>query len=381
MRLELTVNIAYLVPLRYPTEKAYGTNIANTSLALSKLGNVVTIWTTNFQGQDEKNNLIASINLSWIEKFKYAKAPLVKNFGFYLSQLIYSLRVSIIFRMRSAPDLVLTRSPLCAYFVRVRNAKTILELHHLPSKFEIFLLNKLQYKIQLIVTNSDFLQQIQNLGVQLVAHIIPNVAPEEFHSVGKLAHNFRIPLTIGYAGKTISSGNENGVKIAIDLLKEFPEIAEKLHLIFVGCEDNFYECIRSDIEAGNLSESQISFYSHIPQNQLTDIISKFDLALIPYPDKPYYERSFPIKIIEMASAGIPMLISNTKAHRRILGCPNDFFYEAESTKSLHAIIDRILKNLDSLVKERDRLLDLSKNSTYLWKAEQILKLALGVNLP
>ena len=106
----------------------------------------------------------------------------------------------------------------------------------------------------------------------------------------------------------------------------------------------------------------------------TDEIKKFDLALLPYPESPYYDRSFPIKVIEMAAAGVPMLASNTKAHRRLLGLDNQLLFQPGSELSLKQVINFLLENPKILNEERIRLLSWSSKHTYRNKVKKILEM-------
>jgi glycosyltransferase involved in cell wall biosynthesis len=367
-----------MVPTRYPTEKAYGVNIAYTTEALRLLGNKVDIFTAGESSFDSQGNNVIGIKNTFLKLAEFVKNSghsSVSAVGFYLFQFIFAASAFRIVKKMSLPDLVLTRSPIVAFVVsRIIKYKkrVILELHHMPSKVEIYLINKCTHNVFLAVTNKEFSFQLEQVGLLSNSYVIPNASPTAFHNLSRSKREHSLPITIGYAGKSTSSGHDNGLPIAIKLLENFPDLARRIHFTFIGCEISFGSQVKLAIEEGAIRAESITLIDHLVHDNLLKEIAKFDLALIPYPEEPYYERSFPIKIVEMASAGIPMLISNTSAHRRILGEPNDFFFTPGSHQSLKDKLEKILGNLELISRERERLTKLSNDFTYLKRAEGIL---------
>ena len=373
------MQIAVIVPLRYPTEKAYGVNIAYTAEALRTLGNDINIFTAGGNSVDSQGNSVIGIKnipLRIAAIVRDSNYPAVRAFGFYLFQFIFAIYAYEILRKSETPELVLTRSPIVAFVLsRVLSQETriILELHHIPSSLEKFFINKSTQNISLVVTNTEFGSQLKQIGVKRTYDVVANAAPNTFHNLSRTVHKYYPPIKIGYAGKSTSSGHDNGLAISIKLLENCPELVGRIHFTFIGCESSFRSKVQHAIERGTINESSITMIDHLPHDKLLAEIARFDLALIPYPEEPYYERSFPIKIAEMASAGIPMLISNTKAHRRILGEPNDFYFTPGSYSSLKLSLEKILGNIDSIPLERERIILLSRDFTYSKRARDLLQ--------
>ncbi len=373
------MRIFILVPLRYPTEKAYGTNIAYTAAALASLKEDVTIISNGLSTTDQLNNKIIGTE-NWLTKkikiFEAADSNSLRKIGFYSSQALFSFYASRIIRPIKENKVIITRSPIVAFLsiFFVKKVSVTLELHHLPSVLEVLLINSIYKKIKTCVTNIDFQYQLLNINWKGRICIIPNSAPDIFHELGLISREFKPPLTIGFAGKASSSGNDNDLKVAVRLMIKYPEITKKVRFTFIGCEKSFVTEIIELMEINFVPRDSINFIGHLVHDQLVNEIKKFDLALIPYPDSPYYERSFPIKIIEMAAAGVPMLASNTKAHRRILGIDNKLLFQPGSELSLKQRIDFLFENPEVLSEERIRLLSLYSENTYRNKAKKILEM-------
>lgn len=371
------VDITILIPLRFPTEKAYGINSGYTAEALRKLGHDVIVIANTLDQTDDTGNRIHGLPVNeskFIRWFLNSKFTLVTKYGFFLSQLIFAFKVGRIPIIAKRRYLVVSRFPiiLCLQIYLRRFKHGILELHHLPNQFEIALMNMSPNGYQVTVTNDDFKKQLSEMGFKGNVFLLPNVAPDSIHSLGNEVHQFSLPLVIGYAGKTSSSGNDNELKIIIELLTLYPEISDLIKFQVIGCEESFSQVVASALERKIIPDNSIKVLGHLPHNELIKELRNFDLAIIPYPETKYYQRSFPIKIIEMASAGIPMIATNTIAHRRILGPLSQFLYEPGSTQSLRERIMFLTKNLKYLEEERKRLLVLSRNSTYEFKAKTLL---------
>ncbi len=374
------MRIFILVPLRYPTEKAYGTNIAYTAEAFASLKEDVTVISNGISTTDQLNNKIIGTE-NWLTKkikvLESTNSKSLRKIGFYSLQVLFSFYASRLIRPGKDKKVIITRLPMVAFLSRflVKRATVILELHHLPSIFEVILINSVHKQIKTCVTNIDFQNQLVNVKWKSKVSIIPNSAPDIFHELGLIRRGFKSPLIIGFAGKASSSGNDNDLQVAVRLVIKYPEIREKVRFVFIGCEKSFVTQMIELMEINLVPKDSINFIEHLLHDRLVNEIKKFDLALIPYPDSPYYERSFPIKVIEMAAAGVPMLASNTKAHRRILGMENKLLFQPGSELSLKQRIDFLLENPEVLSEERIRLLSLFSENTYRNKARKILEMS------
>ena len=90
--------------------------------------------------------------------------------------------------------------------------------------------------------------------------------------------------------------------------------------------------------------SNIEFIGRLPRSKSLKAIDDFDIGLVIYPDDKYFEDSFPIKIVEYAARCVPIIASNTTAHRNILGENKSLFFELSSANSLANCIVRLLND-------------------------------------
>lgn len=62
---------------------------------------------------------------------------------------------------------------------------------------------------------------------------------------------------------------------------------------------------------------RVHFLGAHPFDAMPEIISGFDIGLCHYPDELVYRYNHPLKILEFLACGIPVLASNTPAHREL----------------------------------------------------------------
>lgn len=380
-RYDSWVKILILMPLRYPTEKAYGTNVAYTAEAFRELGHEVYIFTAGVDTCDQRNNKVTGITSHFIRIANKLRSlenvSLFSKFGFYLLQVSFTLKMAQKIRTFADNTLILTRFPLVSIGIclLLNRKKILLELHQVPNQLELKLLKFTKKYIVIYVTNVFLSQDLVLRGYNGRIWVIPNAAPESFHQIKPKLSGSGKKITIGYAGKALSSGHDNGLDIILRLLKSNPEVAEIAKWLLIGCEEFFQEKVEEMLSCGIIPKDSVQVIDHIDHSKLLRYVSEFDAALIPYPENKYYSISFPIKIIEMAAAGIPIIVSNTQSHRRILGEEGmKFSYEPESESSLKSTIECVWSNTRLLVEESERLKLFSRDNTYSNKVKKIIEL-------
>ena len=139
------MRIYVLVPLRYPTKKAYGTNIAYTVKALRNIGYEVEIFADHESQKDDMENPIQPVRSFIFKVLKFFSQSRLGKFSkltFLLSQLVFGIKSSRIIHAKDEKNIVITRSPIVASVIDnfSKSSITMLELHHLPNFVEIYLI-------------------------------------------------------------------------------------------------------------------------------------------------------------------------------------------------------------------------------------------------
>ncbi len=374
------MRIAILVPVRYPTEKAYGVNISNTAKALRELSHEVAVYCDTELRTDELGNGIVKETPYLVKLSKFLisrKKSLISVPGFMLMQLAFSVRY---LRKLSEPlpDLIYTRWPILAYYFQFKLKESVVvvcDLHHKPNKVESKLLKRLNPNfVKLTVTNENFRDTLISMGLNKPIHILHNAATPAYFELESPSSRPREKLVIGYAGKAFSSGNSNGLDILLKVTESKLDFGSVCKFSLIGCEKAFYLSVEDSLKRIN-SQVDIRMRAHVSQHNLPKLVSEFDLALIPYPENDYYEMSSPLKILEMAAAGIPMIASNTKAHKRILGQEYPFYYEAGNVEDLFSAIAKASSSPLILQAISGELRALAAQFTYQIRAERIIQIS------
>ena len=97
-------------------------------------------------------------------------------------------------------------------------------------------------------------------------------------------------------------------------------------------------------------QNNFEIRSFVPHNKVPEIISKFDIGIVPYPNDEHMNLyASPMKIFELAAAGVPILASNIDGHLEleefnlgILYFQNDDFEDFRN-KLIHLLEDRKLR--------------------------------------
>ena len=105
---------------------------------------------------------------------------------------------------------------------------------------------------------------------------------------------------------------------------------------------------------------------------MPDELLKFDVGIIPYPESLYNSERFPLKILEYAAVGLPIIASDTKSHRNLLNDSFAIFYQKGNYLELSTLILNIMHNPSkySLMSKNARAF--SSNFTYDERVRKLL---------
>ncbi len=338
----------FVTSARYPTEKAYGVTVGNTMsmLTKTKIQNSVFVWGEIVN--DEYKNKIETIKNKPLRlplQLYNSKLKTLSQFSFLINQVIFSIYFTKFWKGRDEASILWTREPLTliVHSIFNPNARYLVELHH-----SIGALNR--NAIRFLARNRNLQIAVLTDELQIeYSRIFPNTktinlpmgVPESFFSYFKL--NESKDFVIGYLGKGFSSGYDNDLQEVVFAAKELDHVTN-LKFKFIGLEKEYKEKLQKLILDLGISLNKISFIDHLNHGEIPNEISKFHLGVIPYPESKYNSERFPIKILEYAAMGLPMIASNTKSHRSILSESFAVFYEKGDVLSLSNLILTLSSN-------------------------------------
>jgi glycosyltransferase involved in cell wall biosynthesis len=203
---------------------------------------------------------------------------------------------------------------------------------------------------------------------------VGNAAPAEYFVAAKEDSG---ETTIGYIGKLESSGFSNNITSLLHLAQLVDTKKMKIQVELVGISS--IEIEKLLLESGIKSPPpNLKVVEHVPHEQIYGHLSTFSIGVVPYPQSDYHNQRFPIKIVEYAAAGVPIIICNPFYLDSVI--PSEFVYFAEPTgESILESVMRIVNSPSEAAGKSKLARDWSQNLTYLKRTENILN-SIGVGL-
>lgn len=371
------MRIYMVLTVRYPTEKAYGVSVGNTARELKRLGYKVKIFSNSqFQGIDEYGNEVIQIRTWTSDVLKRISSRL----SFHISQFIVAFKFIRKARREVLPELIWTRSFVVAAFSRCffRTSRVIVEIHdtrnRLDQLFYRFLARDKNVSVGFpTIGNCEKFNRIKPSKRNFVLN---NAAPLEFYELPR-----RVSLSvirIGFVGKGQSNGQDNNLEMLVEGFSLLELENQNFQLVFIGLEEEYRILLEKARRRLKISENSVIFISHLNHTSLGQELSKLDIGVIPYGNSEYNNERFPIKIVEYAAAGVPILVSSIEAHLNILPKEAATFFQPNFTDFARAVI-AISSDVTGRSKKVDYAKTWSKEFTYQKRVDKALE-SFGINL-
>lgn len=191
----------------------------------------------------------------------------------------------------------------------------------------LFLAEKLTFKAAdlVISANESFRQVAISRGGKSPDDVVPvysipdkrffkNVDPRSSTSIGTEIRNGR-KIVIGYVGIIgDQDGVDNMVRMTSELLKTFS--IDDFTCAIVGDGPALSSVKSLAIELG-VSE-HVTFTGYLSGKQLIEVISEFDIGVIPDPINPYNDKISMNKVFEYSAMGLPIVAFNLSETKRLL---------------------------------------------------------------
>lgn len=362
----MQTSLLFVLNARFPTDKAYGVTTEYTLRAISELNKFDVRVVTPIKDRKFKTKLkVVEITMPFkyfFESFN-SKAYTDSKALFMIKTFFYAIKISYLFR--STKPIIWSRDLLMVSVFRCFGFKVICEIHRTPSQIYyliFYFLNKLQ-KVKFILI-SRHLQE--KLNIDITKCIIAGMCVNENELRLKNFSTKKNKFIVGYIGSFHSSGNILDVKQLIDA-------AASINALNLNIEFNIFGFNIDKFNCNTTLPQNISFFSRVPRSEIMKKLDLFSVGLVIYPNLPYFQDSFPIKIVEYAARKIPIVASDTLAHRRILGKNKALFFNDGSSLDLVNCLLVLYEN-DMRRKElASNAFDWAKKQTYQKRALRISK--------
>ena len=359
-------HFVFLLPTRFPTNKAYGVTTEFTALALQNFNFKVTISTSLFDESLSTKLSVSATTNHLANKLLSPKIRVALTARFSVFQVIFAIHNA--FKFRGKHVVFWTRDIFLAFLLMKFTRNFIVcEIHRTPGKLQSICLRFLLRQKRIIISPiSNFLPSIQKLSKfkTVFSPMSVNVGEIEFFNSFKNKKQ----KTIIYVGNKSSGDYVLNVnllnEVALSLCGTHPE----WNIEIIGVSESFFH---SQIER-HISPN-IKLLGQIPRELVIKRLALASIGLVIYPNSKWLNDSSPIKIIEYAAAGAAIVASKSVAHLRLLDDQKCVFFEIDSAESLTGAIERLIldSSLRSLISHNAN--NWSKIFTYDNRVQNILR--------
>ena len=320
MNLEMK-NIGIIVYGRFPTEKAYGSHIIDTSIGFldndcnvsvfySKTSNKKTLEISPEEYYDNsKINFIEVKNYDFTKLFFYDFIPnfIQKIFwtlgAFFWSKQLENYLKDVDTLWSTNPNLLISH---------ISNHERIIYEKHGAGKFiQKYVVKKLsKYKnVFFVGTSKTSYYELLSLSPERTIHLTNGVNLNSYKT--KEFHEKKLKLNIGYIGMLETYGEDKGVKKAFLELKNIAKDYD-FKLTLIGGPKEKIDEIVEEFQDTNIE----LFYKYkIPKNQVPEYIKNLDIGIVPYPNEFHMTNyASPLKIFEYAAGNAAILSSDIKSN-------------------------------------------------------------------
>ena len=313
--------VALITFARFPSEMAYGIHLVQIAKSFEENNCDVNVYypkTYNLKTINELPSdyykVNSDINFKEIKNIDitsykiYRIAPkILQKFAFSINTFIWGYKVR---KYLDNEDFLWSTNPNLILVLKNLFKKSFYEKHGEAKYIQKFSISKLKRdkNVQMIgITNKSFEELSDSINPPIY---LPLGVDKKIFFPRNLETS---DLTIGYVGMLETHNVDKGV---LDACKEIIKINNDFETktIIVGGPNKKLEEIRKFVEINNKS-SYFEINEFVPHEKVPEIISMFDIGIVPYPNNKHMNLyASPMKIFELASCGVPILASDIKSH-------------------------------------------------------------------
>lgn len=209
---------------------------------------------------------------------------------------------------------------------------------------------------------------------------LPMGVDDMFFTQSKLQPEYNLSQTvrIGYLGSYQTLGISAGLERLISNLHFLSNISVDLSIVGVGFDAvHVSERYLKDCELRDPNPRfHLRIKDWISHESIPSFLTSFHALLLPYTENSINYYRFPIKSLEYASSGVPILCSGTSSHRSIFSASEVFFYDTTNPLSLREVISQIFTDRSERKLRSTKALHLSKEHSHARRAKTLIDVVL-----
>ena len=377
--------VAVITFARFPSEMAYGIHLVQIAKSFVENNCDVNVYypkTYNSKTISEQpgdyykvsdNINFKEIGNTDITSYKiYSLAPKVlQKFAYSINTFIWGYKVK---KSLENEDFLWSTNPNLILILKKLFKKSFYEKHGEAKYIQKFSISKLKKdkNVQMIGITKKSYEELSD-SINPPIYLPLGVDRQLFFPKHlKTSH-----LTIGYVGMLETHNVDKGV---LNACKEIVKINNDFETktIIVGGPNKKLEEIKKFVEVNSMS-SYFEINEFVPHEEVPEIISKFDIGIVPYPNNKHMSLyASPMKIFELASCGVPILASDIESHIELESLNLGIVYFD------HQNFDDFNEKLINLIKDEKLRADLTEKSlnnidklSFVNRAKEMLLSACG----
>ncbi len=259
----------------------------------------------------------------------------------FISKRHLSVKYDLV-HVHSVPDFEV----FAALMPKLMGAKIILDIHDIVPEFYAS-----KFNVNKNSTAYEALKLLEKISVRFSDHVIIANHIWEKTLLGRSAKEGTCTTFLNYPDPTIfyhrpevrNNGSplfiypgslnwHQGLDIAI---KAFAIARQKLpgaqfHIYGGGPEESALRNIVEDLSLGG----NVHFYSFLPSEQISEVMSRASVAIVPKRNDPFGGEAFSGKVFEFMALGVPIILSRTKVDDFYFDGSLVHFFEPENYREL-----------------------------------------------
>jgi len=354
------MRITYVCHARFPTEKAYGKQIAEVCTACSTLGHDVELLCPSVRNNVHESaanfyGLPENFSVRYLHHFDPTARWWVPGMLWFRITMFCYRRSFRAYLTENKPDLVYVRSPLLLKTLVRTGLPVAIELHDLPNHGRKRFVNLCNDVARVVCLTQPMREELLSWGVEESKVLVEGdgVDLSRFLSIpsqSEMRKRWDLPPefpVIGYVGSLVTRNTiEKGIPDLIEALSLLKERGEIVYGWIVGGPDLWVDRYRKFARSFSLTGAELRFTGRIPAADVPAALAACSILAYPAPasDHPYFRRdTSPLKLFEYLATGKPIVCADIPPIRDAVDEQSVVFCEPGNAQSMADAIEVALK--------------------------------------
>lgn len=356
------MRIAYIVHARFPTEKAYGHQVAQVCAALQTNGHEVELVCPDVAGALLGNlrdlyRVDTDLRVTKLPVFDALRSPFVPGFlAVHVTWFSYRKALRAWFA-EHRPDLAYARAATVLAPALDAGIPSILELHTVPGFGQPFFRSIAKRCAKIVALTTPMRDALLKRGLPAETIIVePDgidlASFERLPDTAAAKTRWKLPEdvpVVAYVG-SLRSGHDlpKGVEELVEAAALLRKQDEKLFLWIVGGPKDAEQKLRTLARDRGLGDDAVRFEGSVPSSDVPVAIAAADVCVYPAPgirNAFFLRDTSPLKLLEYMAAGKPTVTADLPPVHDLLDDTQTRFCAAGDPADLAAAVHDVLANL------------------------------------